>query len=104
MSRRPGQLIVKDPSSIEPQGFDWTDFLAELGAGVLISTSTWTITGPDSVLTVANDSIVTGSLKTKAFLSAGTLGARYTVTNRIVTNSIPAVTDDRSFQVLIQQR
>ncbi len=104
MSRRAGQLIIKDPNSIEPQGFDWTDFLAELGVGVTIATSTWTVSGPDSVLTLANDSILSGSLRTKAFLSAGTLGARYTVTNRIVTNSSPSVTEDASFKVLVQQK
>ena len=104
MSRRPGDLIVKDPNSVEPQGIDWTDFLAELGSTVVISTSTWSVTGPDALLTLGNDSILTGSLKTKVFLTAGTLGGRYTLTNRIVTNSSPTVTEDASFKVLIQQK
>lgn len=105
MSRRPGDLITKDPGSIdEPQGFDWTDYLAELGAGVGVSTSTWTVTGPDSALTTANPSIVTGNLKTKVTLTGGTLGATYQVTNRITTNTSPVVTDERSFYVLIENR
>jgi hypothetical protein len=110
--RKPGSLVIKDASSDEPQGFDWTTYLAELGAGVEIQTSTWTITGGDSavdptpstVLTSHDASIVTGGLKTQAFFAGGTHGKKYTVTNRIVTNSAPAVTDERSFYYLIQAR
>lgn len=104
MTRKPGALILKDPSSDEPQGFDWTDWLAELGTGVTIATSTWTISGPDSILTKHNESIVTGDLKTQAYFAAGTPGSKYTVTNRVVTDSSPAVTDERSFQYLITNR
>lgn len=104
MSRQPGDLILKDPSADEPQGFDWTAWLLELGAVITISTSTWTITGPDAVLTSHDPTIVAGSLKTQVYLAAGTEGARYTVTNRVVTNSAPPVTDERSFVVLVQNR
>jgi hypothetical protein len=112
MSRRPGDLIIKDPQSTEPQGFDWTSYLAELGASVTIQTSTWSITGADwadspapaTILTAANPSIVTGGLKTQVHLAAGTAGRKYTVTNRIVTNTTPSVTDERSFYVRVLQR
>lgn len=102
--RKPGSLVLKDPSSDEPQGFDWTVWLAELGASVTIATSTWTITGPDAVLTKHDESIVTGNRKTQAYFAAGTQGKKYTVTNRVVTNSAPAVTDERSFLYLVQSR
>lgn len=102
--RKPGSLVVKDVSSDEPQGFDWTAWLAELGTGVQISSSTWTITPADGVLISHNPSIVTGGLKTQAYFTGGTLGRKYVVTNRVVTNSAPAVTDERSFQYLIQNR
>lgn len=104
MSRKPGDLITKDPAADEPQGFDWTAWLAELGASVQITTSTWSITGTDAVLTSHDPSIVSGNLKTQVYLAAGTAGVRYTVTNHIVTNSSPAVTDERSFDVLVQDR
>jgi hypothetical protein len=104
MSRKPGDLILKDPSSDEPQGFDWTAWLLELGAGVTITTSTWTISGSDAVLTKHDETIVAGNLKTQLYLAAGTLGVQYTITNRVVTNSSPVVTDDRSFYVLVQNR
>jgi hypothetical protein len=104
MSRKPGDLIRKDPSSDEPQGFDWTAWLLELGAGVTITTSTWTISGSDAVLTKHDETIVAGNLKTQLYLVAGTVGVRYTITNRVVTNSLPEVTDRRSFDVLVQNR
>ena len=111
--KRPGDLIVKDPSADEPWGFDWTAFIRELGTGTEISTSTWTVTGPDAILTTHDagkstseeiDGVVTAGHFTKVYLAAGTRGRRYTVTNRIVTNNTPPVTDDRSFTVLIQDK
>lgn len=98
-----GDLCEKDPSaSAWPKGIDWTAYLALIGAGETISSSSWAITGPDSVLTHASDSIVSGSKQTQTKLSAGTNGALYTVTNSIVTSS--GVHDDRSFFVLIQNQ
>jgi len=105
MSRRPGDLIQKDPSSIEPQGFDWTTYLAELGALVIISASTWTVStivGDAAPMTLSGDAIVTGSLKTQVTLTAGSVGYKYTVTNHITTSS--GVQDERSFKVLVVQR
>lgn len=101
MSRKPGDQITKDPDSIEPQGFDWTDWLEELGDSVTISTSTWAVS-PTGGITLSGDSIITGSLKTQVTLTGGTVHRRYTVTNRIVTSS--GVHDDRSFVVLVTER
>jgi hypothetical protein len=100
MRKLPG-LIEKDPASDEPWGFDWTSYLAELGEGVTIATSTWSVTGPDSVLTIHDGAKVGGDLKTQIYLAAGTLGAKYTVTNHVVTNSSPPVVDEQSFLVQI---
>lgn len=102
--RLPGHLIEKDPQSIEPQGFDWTAYLAELDAAETVTTSTWSITPSESPasLTISGETIVQGGLRTKATLAGGTLGARYTVTNHIVTSS--GVEDDRSFFVKVVQR
>lgn len=103
MTRRPGDVILKDPQSVEPQGFDWTAYLEELNSGSpaeTIETSTWTVSA--SSLTLSNASIVTGGLKTQVMLTGGRVGQRYTVTNHIVTSS--GVHDDRSFVVDVQQR
>jgi hypothetical protein len=102
--RKPGSLVLKDPSSDEPQGFDWTAWLAELGVGVVVQTSTWTITGSDAILTTHDPTIVAGGLKTQAYFAAGTDGRKYVITNRVVTNSAPPVTDERSFEYLVLQR
>lgn len=105
MMRRPGDLIQHDPSAIEPEGFDWTEYLEELGDTVTVSSSTWTVStivDDTSPLTLTSPSIVNGNLKTQVTLSLGTVGSRYTVTNHITTST--AVQDDRSFKVLVVQR
>src|SRR5262245_22958204 len=101
MSRAPGDRIDKAPTSFEPQGLDWTAHLAELGAGVTITTSTWAVSGPDSALSLSDASILAGSVRTQVWLTGGTLGAIYLVTNTITTNSSPAAIDPRSFYVRI---
>lgn len=100
-------LVSKDPDAASyPFGFDWTAYLAEISVTETIATSSWAISNgdvdsaPATVLTTANDSIVTGSLKTQVQLNAGTRGMKYTLTNSIVTSS--GVHDDRSMRVLIE--
>jgi len=84
-----------------PKGIDWTTWLARIDASELISDSSWAVTGPDSDLTTASDSIVTGSKKTQVRLTGGTPGAVYTVTNTITTSS--GVVEDGSLQILIEE-
>jgi hypothetical protein len=96
-----GSLTVKDPDSIEEFTVDWT---ARLSAGALIASSIFTITGPDVALTQSNAVVLAGNLSTGVFLSGGTLGRLYTVTNEIVTNESPAQTLDASFRIKIEQQ
>lgn len=92
-----------------PYGFDWADGGANDGAaddpgwlqGDTISTSTWTITGPDSALEIDDDNKAATS--TNVELSGGTAGKTYTVTNRIVT-ATNGYQDDRSIDVKVVQR
>lgn len=95
----PGDLKLKDPSSIKNAQFDWSAYLA---AGVTIVTPTITVTGPDAVLATASVALDVTSQKVNYKISGGTVGWLYTVTSRIVTNETPAQTDDRSIQVRIQ--
>jgi hypothetical protein len=102
---KPGDLLTHDPSAIEPAGVDWTDWLAELGALVTITTSTYavsTITGDAAPMTLSGATIVAGNLKTQVTLTAGSVGSTYTVTNHITTST--GVQDERSFFVLVTQR
>lgn len=94
-----GETITKDPNSIQTYVWNWDD--RNLATGVSIASSSWIIAGPDSALTKDQESIVTGDRKTQVRLSAGTLGGKYTVTNRIVTNETPAQTKDWSMKFRI---
>lgn len=96
------RVKVKDPSAILVYEMDWgTHWLA---AAITIPSSTWTISGPDAALTKDQESTVAGGRSTRLRLSAGTVGARYFVTNRIVTSETPSQTDERTFELLIQNR
>ncbi len=103
---KPGDLHLKDPDAEYALGADWTAYLAGLGDDVQIDTSEWFITSSESPvgLELGADEIEDGGLRTNAVLPGGSLSRKYTVTNRIVTDSNPAVTDDRSFFVKVVQR
>jgi hypothetical protein len=102
MSRDESSLIVKDPASLEPYGFDWTEWLLELGASVTITTSTWAVTKGGGTLALSDDSIIVGARKTQVKLNGGLAGKTYLVTNSILTTS--GDEDERSFKVLVQNR
>ncbi len=104
MSRELSEPLLKDPDSTEPVSVDWSDYLEELGSGVQILTSTWIVVGKDTTLTSVGPAVLSGRVQTQTFLVGGTRGQRYTVTNRIVTNSTVAVIDDRSITVQIKDR
>lgn len=99
-----GDLTVKDPSDVRTFTMDWdTD---NLGDGVTIVSSTWTITAlrPESDTALVKDqaSILVGLRRTQIRLSAGTLGALYQIDNAILTSESPTQTKERSFFVKIE--
>lgn len=95
-----GDLDTKDPNaSAWPKGIDYTDYLTNIGAST-ISSSSWAVTGPDALLTTSSASIVTGSKKTQVLLAGGTRGGLYTLTNSFVTDT--GVHDDRSILILVE--
>lgn len=98
---RDGSQISKDPQAKRVIEFSWDE---ELATGVTITASTFTITGPDTVLTKDNEAISTGDRKAKLRLLAGTVGATYRITNHITTSETPAQEDDASIDVFIRQR
>ena len=69
----------KDPDEVLDYTIDWTDRLTD----ETIETSTWTITGEDDELTQDTDTIA--NPYTVIWLSSGTLGVKYSLTNRITT-------------------
>jgi len=104
MSVNPGTTLYKDPSAELIYTFDWSDWL--VGAAT-IATSTFTISGGDSVaapadtLTKDNPSIPSGSTTTQVRVLNGTLGQTYTLTNTVITNESPTQTDERSIKIKI---
>lgn len=98
----PRRERTKDPDSTLDYGFDWSDWLED---GESITSSSWTIQNPSG----ENDDlqIDTSSQdgsKTKVWLTDGTLGVTYRVTNTIETDNSPTRTDERSFKLNISER
>lgn len=87
-------LYVQDPNAVLDYVFDWSGWLA---ASETISTSTVTVgTG----LTENSESNTT--TKATVWLSGGTAGTTYSVTNKIVTNQ--GRTDERTIQIRVENR
>lgn len=88
---------VKDPSSVLDFQHDWDD--AYLVAGETIAASSWAVT-PAGTLTI--DSHTETTTTTTVFLSAGTVGEVYDVTNTVTTNA--ARTEERTIVVRVEQQ
>ena len=89
---------IKDPDATLDWAIDWTAWLA---TDETIATSTWTV--PDG-LTQGTGTQAASSVDgiNTIWLSGGTDGDTYHITNEIVTSSNR--TDDRSFDITIRER
>lgn len=87
---------AKDPDELADYDFDWTTTLCLFGETVpsdtidLTKPTLWKIDGGTDTSLVKDTSInpqgqEDGATLTKIWLSGGTLGVKYTITNRIVT-------------------
>lgn len=86
--------FVKDPNAVLDYQFDWTAWLAE---DETISTST--MTAQDGITVDSDDNDTTTAT---VWLSGGTAGQRYEVTNRIVTNQ--GRTNDKTARFVIEEQ
>lgn len=86
--------FVKDPSAVLDYRVDWTDWL---GQSETIVSSSWTV--PSGI---NKDSDTIGDGKATIWLSGGTRGQDYTLTNRIATNA--ARVDERSIVIMVRSR
>ena len=86
---------VKRAAEVKDYKIDWSDRLLVNGvAGDTISTSTWVVeTG------ITKDSDTNTTTSTTIWLSGGTAGVEYTLTNRVVTAQ--GRTHEESFLVTI---
>jgi len=105
-----GALVQHDPDEVTMLHFDRsadTPTLAPIDTILLprvpvaVITSAWSITGPDSLLTLDNPAIVSATT-TAIRISGGTLGRIYSVSNKIGFNTNPSRIADASFRVLVQ--
>lgn len=86
---------VKDPAEVKDYAIDWTAHLAD---SETISTSTWEV---EAGLTVpATPTASTTTTVATVWLSGGTAGVPYCVTNHVVTNQGREF--ERSFTVNVQ--
>ena len=100
------KLYVKDPQAALDYGFSFASWLA---TGESVSTATWALaptgTGAIAVDTgfpnFSSGTYNDGSTVLIA-LQDGVVGTRYTATVHVVTNY--GREDDRSFEILVQQR
>lgn len=93
--------VRKDPDAVLDYGFDWSAWLRQNNGSVdSITDSSWTVDGPDSDLTAGSDWYDTDV--TGVWVSGGTVGATYTLTNHITTAA--GREDDRSIVMKIEQR
>ena len=100
--------VIKDPEAVLNYGHDWANGGANDGSAsdtgwlqsATISTSTWSVSGPDALLVVDSDSNDTTT--TSVVLSGGTVPYTYLVTNHIITGA--AHEDDRTITVIMQER
>lgn len=88
--------ITKDPSDVLDYVLDHSDWLADAGADA-IATSTWVV--PSGI--TQNNALNTTTTAV-IWLSGGTAGQIYRITNRITTTG--GRTRDRSFDVVVREQ
>ena len=85
--------FTKDPNAVLDYSIDWTRWLA----GDQIATSEWIV--PSGLTKMADSKTSTSAT---AWISDGSVGQSYTVTNRITTAA--GRTEDRSFTIRVEER
>jgi len=99
---------VKDPDSVVNYTLEWNEWLD----GETISTSTWSVSGGESPLTLTVDSSSIGaydgvspelaSAQATVVVSSGTAGSSYLLTNRITSSG--GLTGDDSILVRVWEK
>ena len=85
--------FIKDPSAILDYEFDWSEWL---GSDTITTSTVTAASGMTVASSAATSTVVT------AWLSGGTAGQEYAVTNRIVTAA--GRTDERMITIRVMDR
>ena len=88
------QEFIKDPAAEKPYGIDWTEWA--MGDDI-ITGSIWSVPAGLQKLSDSFQGMVA-----VVWLAGGTLGQKYTVTNRVTTRD--GVVDERSITIRIKDR
>lgn len=91
-------IFLKDPEATLDYGIDWGE--GYLQEGESLSASSWSIF-PGSGLTIDSEPPF-GASQATVFVTGGTVGHIYQLTNRIVTDQ--GRTDERSLTIRIKNR
>jgi hypothetical protein len=97
-----GAYIEKDPQANLDYSVDWSDWLAQ---GDNLRTSSWTIStvsGDGSPLTQTANTTNTNTSTSTIYVSGGSAGNTYTVTNHITTDN--GLVDERYFRIRVKNR
>lgn len=86
----------KDPAELKDYGFDWSE---HLDAGDTVASSTWTV--PTGLVEPAEPATAPTTTITTVWLSGGTAGTEYRVTNHVVTAQGREL--ERSFYVNVKE-
>lgn len=101
-------VILKDPDAIVDYSFDWNDGYLDTTTSPpeTISTSTWSIDPAPSSPALSTELSESSSSKTTTtatiFLTGGTAGKVYRVTNKVVTSG--GRTDERTMTIRVEER
>jgi len=87
----------KDSNEILDYTVDWTDRLSDTDS---IATSTFTISGPDSLLIQQSNSFI--AKKTTIWMSGGTIKKTYSILNRVTT--VEGRTMDQTVKLKIKEK
>ena len=87
--------FTKDPDATLDYVLDWTEWLGAFGD--TIATSSWTV--PDGLVKVTESNT---SVLATVWLSGGTDGQAYSVTNRITT--VGGRADDRTIKIKVRNK
>lgn len=90
--------FLKDPDAVLDYAVDWSDFLSATDPSDTITESSWT--SDDSGITIDSDSST--DTEAKVWLSGGTVGKRYALTNHILTAG--GREDDRTIYIRVRQK
>lgn len=92
-SQLPSGLSPKDPNAVVDYRIDWSKWLTD---GDTIATSEWTVPAGVTMTTEYND-----DTSATIWLSGGTAGENYSLTNRITTSG--GRTQDRTIIIQVKE-